>query len=138
TRVARAIQEMWQTTLGIEVTLKEVSWTEQITDVQTGNFEIARISWFADFNDAVNFLETFTIPTGNNMTNWTNDEYNKLIAASYKEVNPELRMKLLQQAENILLEEMPTIPIFFYTYAYVQSDRIQNIHIDPLGTLDFK
>ncbi len=52
--------------------------------------------------------------SGNNNTGWKNDEYDKLLHESDRELDPRKRMKLLQKAEEILLEDMPVIPIYFY------------------------
>lgn len=137
-KIAQAIQDMWKQSLGAEVTLTNQEWKVHLENVHKQNFQIARQSWLGDFNDAINFLEIYTIPEGNNSTLWTNEEYNKLLKASYSETNPEKRQQLLMDAEKILMDEMPFIPIYFYTYSYLKADNVKDVFIDGLGNVDLK
>ncbi|RKD26744.1 hypothetical protein BEP19_16210 [Ammoniphilus oxalaticus] len=137
-KIAEAMQKMWQQNLGVTTTLKSLEWETHVMEIENGNYQLARMSWLADFNDPVNFLEIYTDPQGNNNTNWTSDEYNKWITASYTEIDPRRRYQHLREAEKILMDEMPTIPIYHYAYSYAKSERLQNIYIDALGHIDFK
>ncbi|HJV45714.1 MAG TPA: peptide ABC transporter substrate-binding protein [Bacillota bacterium] len=138
TKIAGAIQDMWKSHLGAEVALKSTEWNDHLDNIKKGKFQIARISWLGDFNDPATFLEIYTLPQGNNNTYWTNDQYNQLIKASYSEKDATERQRSLREAEKILMDEMPFIPIYFYTMSYAKSDKIKDIYIDSLGNIDFK
>ncbi|MFU8806511.1 MAG: peptide ABC transporter substrate-binding protein, partial [Bradymonadaceae bacterium] len=71
--------------------------------------------WIGDYNDPMTFLDMWVTDNGNNNTGWSDEEYDKLIAGAQAEVDRDKRMKLLQQAEQVLMERGPVIPIYYYT-----------------------
>ncbi|MEH7385055.1 peptide ABC transporter substrate-binding protein [Bacillus sp. JJ1521] len=137
-KIAQAIQDMWRKNLGVDVTLNNAEWTVFLDNVDTGNFQIARTGWLADFNDPVNFLEIYTVPAGNNDTGWTNENFNNLLAQAAKETDKDKRIGLLKEAEQIVISEMPIAPIYFYTNNWVQNDNLKGVVISPLGDAQFK
>lgn len=137
-KVAQAIQDMWRKALGIEVTLNNAEWNVYLDNIDQGNFQIGRAGWLADFNDPVNFLEIFTVPQGNNDTGWTNETFNNLLAQAAKETDKEKRLGLLKDAEQLVLDEMPIAPIYFYTNNWVQNDNLKGVVISPLGDVQYK
>ena len=137
-KLSQAIQDMWEQRLGAEVTLSNAEWEVHLENVRKGNYHVSRMSWLGDFNDAINFLEMYTQPEGNNNTYWTNKKYNELIFKSFTEADAIARQQLMKDAETILLNEMPIIPIYYYTYSYVMNDRVKDVYIDGLGNVDLK
>ena len=51
---------------------------------------------------------------GNNQTGFSNKRYDELIELAAKTNNPEKRLAYFQEAETILLTELPIIPLYFY------------------------
>jgi oligopeptide transport system substrate-binding protein len=110
-----------------------------IEDLHQGKFQIGRQGWLGDFNDPINYLELFMEKDGgNNDTHWENAEYRKLLTQSATQTDPEKRRELLAQAEAILMDEMPVLPIYYYTQSYVKRDHVQGVLIDGLGFIDWK
>lgn len=114
-RVAQAIQEMWRTGLGIEVEPVNKEWKVYLKQQKAMEFDISRSGWLGDYPDPASFLELMTSSSGNNQTGYTNPKYDKLFALSAKEVDPAKRRKLLQDAEALILEDLPVIPIYTYS-----------------------
>ncbi|MEH7223960.1 peptide ABC transporter substrate-binding protein [Bacillus sp. JJ1566] len=137
-KIAQAIQDMWRKELGVEVTLNNAEWTVFLDNVDTGNFQIARTGWLADFNDPVNFLEIYTVPQGNNDTGWTSETFNNLLAQAAVETDKNKRLDLLKEAEKVVISEMPIAPIYFYTNNWVQNENLKGVVISPLGDAQFK
>ena len=80
--------------------------------------DIYRLGWIGDFVDAINFLELWTCESGNNSTNYCNEDYDKLIEEARGTEDNDARYDLYAQAEEILFGEdgdMPVLPIYFYT-----------------------
>jgi len=95
-------------------------------------------SWFADIRDPINFLEVFKYQTNTtNNTGWENPKYVMLLDASSQESDREKRKQLLVEAEGILMDEMPIIPLFTYTFNFVKKDNVQGVYFSDLGYLDF-
>lgn len=99
---------------------------------------MSRGAWLGDINDPVNFLELFVAVEGNNRTYWTNPEYTKLINDTYAMNDNNARMENFKKAEKILMDEMPFMPIYFYTYNYMKADNLKDVYMDGLGSLDLK
>jgi oligopeptide transport system substrate-binding protein len=112
--LAVAIQQMWKDELGIEIELHNQEWKAYLATRQSGEFDILRAAWFGDYDDPNTFLSLGESENGNNHTNWKNLKYDTLIEAAALESNAEKRMQLFQEAEAILIEELPVIPIYFY------------------------
>ena len=112
--IAEAIQQMWKTELGISVTLHNQEWKAYLSTRQEGEFDILRAAWYGDYDDPNTFLDLGRSDNGNNHSGWIHSEYDELIALAARTPEASQRMQLFQQAEAILLEEMPYIPLYFY------------------------
>ena len=101
-------------------------------------FEVSIGSWFADIDDPISFLEVFKWKNnGTNNTQWENASYIDLLERSSLEPK-QTRSLLLLQAEEILMDEMPLIPLFQASYSYLKKPNLQGIFFSKLGYLDFK
>ena len=76
--------------------------------------DILRAAWYGDYDDPNTFLDLGRSDNGNNHSGWIHSEYDELIALAARTPEASQRMQLFQQAEAILLEEMPYIPLYFY------------------------
>ena len=114
-KIAEAVQQMWTKYLNIRVTLHNEEWATYLKDMNQLNFDIMRRGWVADYPDPSTFIELMESTNGNNNTGWKNAEYDRLMTLERNEIDPARRMEIMQQAEEILLRELPVIPI--YTYA---------------------
>ncbi|WNC15323.1 peptide ABC transporter substrate-binding protein [Brevibacillus brevis] len=138
-KIAEAIQDQWKKNLGVDVKLENKEWKVYIEDLHQGKFQIGRMGWLGDFNDPINFLELYKDKKGgNNDTNWENPKYKELLNQSALEKDPEKRKAILAQAEQILMDDMPIMPIYFYTDSWVQNDKVSGVVIDGLGAVDYK
>jgi oligopeptide transport system substrate-binding protein len=138
-KIAQAVQEMWRNELGIEVTLNNEEWAVYIEKLHSGDFQIGRMGWLGDFNDAINFLELFREKLGgNNDTRWENADFKKLLNDSQKESDTDKRIQMLKDAEKIFIDEMPVAPIYFYTDAWVQAENLKGVVVSGLGDVQSK
>lgn len=138
-KIAQAIQDMWRKNLGVDVELNNQEWKVYLDYVSSLEYNIARMGWFGDFNDPMNFLEVYySADGGNNDTGWENKEFQALLDQSQTESDPDKRLELLKQAEQIFIEEMPVIPIYFYTNNWVQNEKLKNVAVSGLGDVQFK
>lgn len=113
--IAESLQAMWKSSLGIDVELVNKEWKTYLQDIDTLNYQVARAGWIGDYNDPMTFLDMWVTGNGNNDTGWSNADYDALIERANKEPNVGKRKALLQEAEALLLEEGPIIPIYWYT-----------------------
>nr|WP_225230141.1 peptide ABC transporter substrate-binding protein [Ureibacillus galli] len=137
--IAQFIQEGWRTNLGIEVTLDNSEWQVFLDKLSNLDFQIGRLGWIADYNDAYTFLEMYdSAENGNNDTGWENAEYAELLKQSNAETDPAKRLELLKQAESIIMSETPVAPIYYYTNLSVKKDYVKNMEQNALGNMYLK
>ena len=138
-KIAQAVQDMWKKNLGIDVELDNEEWQVYLEKIDSGDYQIGRMSWSGDYNDAFNFLELYRDANGgNNDTGWENPEYKELLIASQKETDEAKRKQLLQDAEAILMNELPIAPVYFYTNTWVQKENLKDVVISGLGEAQLK
>lgn len=123
-KVALAIQQMWKKNLGIEVGLFNQEWKVYLNSVTKLDYQIARAGWIGDYPDPNTFLDLFVSNGGNNNTGWTSKTYDKLISDASKESDLAKRFEIFRKAETILLEELPVLPIYFYTRTRLISEKV--------------
>ncbi|PKK40382.1 Oligopeptide ABC transporter, periplasmic oligopeptide-binding protein OppA [Clostridiaceae bacterium JG1575] len=141
--MAIAIQDMWKKTLGIDIQLSNEEWAVFQSSRNNGDFEIARHGWIADYNDPMSFLDMWISGEGegvwgNNDAHFKNDRYDDLIRKARVEIDLAKRTQLLHEAEAILMEEMPILPIYFYTNVLCFKDYVKGVRKSPLGFLYFE
>ena len=136
--IAQAIQDMWKTNLGIEIELKNEEWAVFQDTRNTFQYSIARHGWIADYNDPMTFLDMWVTGGGQNNAGYSNPEYDKLIAAAKIEADGAKRTEYLHKAEDILMQELPIIPIYFYTNVICADPTVKGFIKSPLGQMDFK
>ncbi|GLF90944.1 oligopeptide-binding protein OppA [Bacillus safensis] len=138
-KIAQAIQEMWKKDLGVKVELDNSEWNVYIDKIHSGDYQIGRMGWLGDFNDPVNFLELYKDKDGgNNDTGWENKEYKQLLNDSAKETDKTKREEMLKKAEEIIINDMPVAPIYFYTQLWVQDPKLKGVVVSGLGDVQYK
>lgn len=138
-RIAQALQQQWAKNLGIEVALEPLDRKILYARLASGDFQLAMGSWVGDFNDPINFLEVFKYRAGSaNNTNWENASFAQLLDSAAHAETLTLHMRHLKQAEQLLLEELPIIPLFQLNMLYLQNEELDGVVLSPLGVLDFK
>ena len=85
------------------------------------------------------FLNLFTLTGGgNNQTGWSNAEYDRLIRSALTQPDEAARMAVYQKLETILADELPVLPIYFYTRIYAISPKVKNWISTPLDNRAWK
>jgi oligopeptide transport system substrate-binding protein len=112
--VAEVIQQQWKNELNVSVELRPLEWGTYLDTVNEIDYAIARAGWIGDYTDPNTFLDMFKTDGEQNSTNWSNKEYDSLIEAAKKEADVAKRRQILYDAEAILMDELPIIPIYYY------------------------
>ena len=115
--VAQAIQQMWAENLDIEVQIANQEWQSYLDLLDEDAPQVFRYGWCADYPDPHNFLgDVYYSASGNNDTNWANEEFDALIDEAKLMLDFEERKPLYARAEHILTwEDCAIAPIYFYT-----------------------
>ena len=137
--IAQELQAQWRKAFDIHIGLEPVENKVFFDRVSKKNYTLSLGNWFADFNDPINFLEVFkSKEVGTNNTNWEHPSYTELLETSFVCNSPEERLKLLKQSQEIIINDMPVIPIFHFTMLYTQDEHLKDVILTPMGHIDFK
>ena len=138
-KIAVALQEMWKNYLNIDIKLLNQEWKVYLATESAGDYQISRGGWIGDYVDPNNFLDMFLCNGGNNRTGWCNEEYDRLILeVAPSQSSHEQRLKIFQQAETMLLEDMPIIPVYTYTSIKLLHPSVRNFDDNILNQAMYK
>ncbi|MDR3276543.1 MAG: peptide ABC transporter substrate-binding protein [Treponema sp.] len=137
--IGEALQDMWTTALGVNVTLSNMDWAVFLDVRKQGDYiGAARDGWIGDYNDPVGFLDMFVSGGGNNNTQYANPEFDSIIAQVKATSVQADRMRLMHQAEDILVgRDASMAPIYFYTQTYMLNPQVTGMYYTPLGYFFF-
>ena len=136
--IAEAIQQMWKTNLGINCTLKNEEWGVYLDDLTNLNYTTARRGWIGDYVDVNTFMDMWVTGGGNNDTGWSNKQYDADIAKAKVTTDPTARMKLMHDAEKLLMTDFPIAPIYYYTHPILLKSKVKGLVLSTLGFVDWK
>ena len=137
-KIAEAIQELWRRELGIDIGIYNQEWKVYLDNQSNLNYDISRSAWIGDYVHASTFVDMFTTGNGNNDTGWSNTRYDALINQARTATSEERRTQLMQEAEDLLLTEMPIIPIYWYTRVYLMDPQVHGWNPTLLDSHNYK
>jgi oligopeptide transport system substrate-binding protein len=138
-QTAILIAAMWKETLGIETELTEEEYRVFLQSRHDrSRWEVARLGWTADFNDASNFLDTFRENSPNNDSGYANHTYDTLLDQAAHTPDPETRRLLLEAAERVMLNDYPILPLYFFVSKRLVKPYVQGVRPNPLDRLTSK
>jgi oligopeptide transport system substrate-binding protein len=111
--VAVALQDAWRRELGVTVTLRSEEWKVMLKSIHEGQFQIARLGWFADYDHPHDWLSSFVSDSPQNPTGWGSAAFDALVRRAAATADQGESMKLYRQAEALALGEMPRVPLYF-------------------------
>ena len=112
--VTRAILSMIESNLGITVTVEQVEWSYFLRDMNERRYQIYSAGWIGDYPDSQNFLDVlFHSQSSQNHMGYQNREADQLLEQARVEQDPAKRTTLYHQAERIIVNEAPWIPLTY-------------------------
>lgn len=125
-KIAVAMAAMLKQNLGVRVNLINEEWKVFLeTRKQKRVTQLFRAGWIGDYNDANTFAELMYSTHGINDPGYNNPKYDALLDEAAVEPDFQRRRQLLEEAEIILLEDQPILPIYFYVSKKMVSPRIE-------------
>ena len=138
-KIAVALQQMWKDALNIEVTLTNQEWKVYLDSITQMDFQIARRGWIGDYVDPNNFLDLFLTGGGNNSTGFADPRYDDLILRKAPQASTrEARYAVFHEAETLLMEQMPIIPVFTYTSKHLIHPSVNGMPPNLMDWANFK
>lgn len=124
-KVAVAVAAMLKQALGVRVNLINEEWKVFLENrKQKRVTQVFRAGWIGDYNDAYTFAELMHSNHGINDSAYRNREYDALLEAASVEGDFDRRREILEQAERLMLDDQPIMPIYYYVSKRMVSPRI--------------
>lgn len=127
-KIAEVIQEQWKTNLGINVDVRQVTYSEIYGTVfPSHDYQVGYGGWGPDYPDPYTYLELFISDNPYNYSNYNNAEFDAIMAATRTETDVKARMDMLFQAEQMLLDDGANVPLQLRTEHYLLDDDISGV-----------
>ena len=133
------ISKQWREVLGIEVILKRVPVVQLRKALKFYDFQVSGYIHYSWSDDPIYHFDYLKSPGYQfNGTQWRNPLFSSLISQAQNELNPGKREKIIANAESVILQDMPVIPVYFYNYRFVQPESLKKVILSNVGQIDFK
>lgn len=126
--MAEAIQAMWKQHLGIHIDIRSCEWTAYKFAQNTMQYDISSSSWSGDYLDPSTFIDLWTSQSGNNNTGWSSEGFDASLEKARHSGDAARRMASLAEAEAIMLDESPVIPLYWAKRCYLQRPEVKGWH----------
>lgn len=123
-KIATAIQSMWKTALGVNITLENQEWKTFLDTRRSGNYDVTRSGWCGDYNEASSFLSLMQSNNSSNDQKYHSDEYDAVMEKALNAKSDEEREALYVEAEKLLARDMPIAPIYQYVTSRLVSPQL--------------
>ena len=135
--VAELVQEMFKTNLGIDCTLENQEWAVFQDTRTAGDYEMSRGGWLTDFMDPNGMLAIFQDGNTYNDPNYLSEDYEEAMAAALSTTDKAEHYAQLYAAQDILMNDLPIIPVYHYSDAMLVSDKVVGWDRSVLSGIDF-
>lgn len=112
-KLALAVAAMWKP-LGVEVSLNNMEWSAYQVAKDSGDFMLVRSFLFGDYVEPSSMLNSFRCQDPQNESGYCNPAFDGLLQQASDTLDGSTRTGLYRQAEQLLMDEMPTIPVYHY------------------------
>ncbi|WP_154222742.1 peptide ABC transporter substrate-binding protein [Marinicella rhabdoformis] len=130
-KVALAVAAMWRQNLGIKTQLKNQEWKVFVSSRKKPGKQVFRGGWVADYHDPMNFLQLFHSASQFNYYGFNSTAYDELLQRLLK-AEPAEQHTLITQAERVLADEAPMIPLYHYVSRHLVRSGIKGFEDNPL------
>lgn len=134
------IRERWKLLFQIPCRLEGLDFNTLFSKTTKGDFQVSGLYWKAWIDNPSYILEIFKHNHLDiNVAKWSNSQYKDLLLQAKQTLDPVERVKLLSNAEKILITEVPVISLFYEKEKNIKKPYLhQVIHSKTTGHIDFK
>jgi peptide/nickel transport system substrate-binding protein len=128
--------------IGIEAEITPRDVNQHFDALMAGKHELGLAGWNSDNSDPDNFLyslldlDNISPPgtaAGNNLSRWRNDRFHELLLAGQKESDTAKRLVIYKEAQQIVLDEMPVVPLAHTNLRAAHAKRLKGYSLHPTG-----
>ncbi len=119
------VARQWRAHLGVDARVYQREWRIHSSTVESGDFQVARGAWAADYPDASNFMEIFLSSSPMNSGSYDDPIFDDFVTEAQLTADPGSNTRLLNKAEARLLEQAAIVPLYNTASASLLDPRIQ-------------
>jgi ABC-type transport system substrate-binding protein len=128
----QAVIALWEQELGITVAIEQEDFGLFLRDIDDGDFEMFSLGWIADYPDPQNFLDIkLHSESANNEAGYSNPAVDSLLDQAERETDEAARLDLYQQAEELIVDDMPWAPLYHGKASYLVKPYVEGFVIPP-------
>ena len=132
--VLEAIQQMWRQELGLEIALVQREARTHLVALASGDYAIALATAIPDYDGVSALSDELRSGNPGNYPRWKNAGFDRLATAASRAAAASERNHAYQEAEKVLLDDMPLIPLYFNAQNFLIQPRVKNWRADRLWT----
>lgn len=136
--VVEAMQQMWEENLNIDVEVTTEEWAVYYEGIQALEYDVAAMGWGADYMHPMTFFPIRVSDGIYNNSGYASEEYDALVEKAKLETDPMEGMKILREAEDVLMADMPLIPLYYRSSPRLMAANVAGWYITPLNNMYFK
>jgi len=134
-RMIEAITGMYKENLGVDIAIQQTEWATFLSDIsqKENPYQMYSLGWIADYPDPENFLDVlFHSEKSENHMGYSNPEVDDLLEKARTEQDPEKRLKLYQEAEQIIINDAPWVPLFYEVEYWLTKPYVKGMIYPPM------
>lgn len=131
--MAETLQNQLQKNLGITMDIRQVTFKERLELMNKSDYDIVFAGWGPDYDDPMTYMDLWVTGGGHNNTGWSNQKYDELIKFAKSTTDYKARADALFEAEKILLDESPIVPVYFRERAWTHKDYVKGLVRNFIG-----
>ena len=132
-----AIIQAWQQNLGVEISVRQLETEDFLYNLKQEKDEMFVMGWIADYPDPHNFLDIlFYTGSENNIFEYSDPGLDTLLDQAAIEQNGALRLAMYQQAEQLVVDDAPCLPLFHGANYILVEPYVKGYELSPLGIPD--
>ena len=138
-RLVQILQKTWKEAFGISLKLEQLDPKNHLEKLHQKHYQIALASWISQFHDPIGILDRFRSKDNpKNFPNWENEQYIQKLQQASLCIDKDQRIKQLQEAESIFMEDVPIAPLYHWKAPYSCSRQLKNIATTSTGGILFE
>ena len=128
--ILQAVVAMWQDNLGVTIEIEQEDFGLFLRDLDDGSFDMFSLGWIADYPDPQNFLDIkFHSESAHNESGYSNSKVDDLLEQARAEKDEAKRLDLYQQAEELIVEDSPWVPLYHGTNSYLVKPYVEGYDV---------
>lgn len=133
------LQEVYSQTLGIDVEVHEVEWSDYLDGLARHDYPMFTLTWSADFPDPEAILGSlFRSTSPENHTGYRNADVDAVLSVASTEKDRQSRMNVYREVERRILKDLPAVPLYHSVSYTLVKPYVTGLNVTPMGILSLK